>query len=176
MGTIGDFAERHRLVTRLLPSLDRAPLDVQGRVLLSAGIHLAFMIGDWRWGADLLDRSADVNAAAADDLRTAMSLTYAGACCWGLGDTDAARVRMDPAIDAAKCAGGADALVRAQLFRAWLETEADIRRAQAMALEAETRSPGQRRCSISPTCVNCARSYTASGKSSTALPRRWQRR
>lgn len=66
-----------------------------------------------------------------------MSLTYLGACRWGLGDAEAAIVDVDKAIAEARAARNLDALARALMTRTWLETERDTGRAEDLAIDGE---------------------------------------
>jgi tetratricopeptide (TPR) repeat protein len=120
----------------LLPFIDRAPIDVQGTVLYSAG-GLAFMIGDWPWGIEVMRASADVNARAGNSMRHSMSLTYLGACRWGQGDLDGALDALERALAVARDAHDIRALTRGLMIRTWLETELDLDRAESLALETE---------------------------------------
>ncbi len=133
---IGHFSERTRMLKLLLPFAEHARLDVRGKALFTAGA-LAFMIGDWPWGVEVMRSSADVNAAAGDAMRRSMSLTYLGACYWGLDDTAAALDALTRALAEARAAHNTDALARALLVRTWLETERDLDQAEALAIDAE---------------------------------------
>jgi non-specific serine/threonine protein kinase len=133
---IGYLEERIGVLKRFLPFVDRVPIDVQGSVLYGAG-GLAFMIGDWNWGAEMMQASAEVNGRAGNAMRHAVSLTYVGACRWGLGDTDGAQQAIDRGIEAARTVRDPTAMARGLFFRGWLETERDVNRAEQIALEAE---------------------------------------
>jgi non-specific serine/threonine protein kinase len=133
---LGHFAERKRLWKRLLPHASLAPLEVRRKALISAGA-LAYMIGEWQWGAEVFDEGAELNEAAGDAFRTAICLCYAGGCHWGLHDLAAARSRTDRAVQVARDAGNADALARALVLGSWLEVERDVQRAETIAMEGE---------------------------------------
>src|SRR4029077_1883145 len=81
--------------------------------------------------------SAEVNAAVGNAMRHSMSLTYVGACHWGLGALDDALAALERALDAARAAHNTEALARALFVRTWLETERDVDRAEVLAIEAE---------------------------------------
>jgi len=134
---IGHFSEWTRMLTLLLPFIDRVPVDVQATVLHSAG-GLAFMIGNWSWGVELMRGSAAANATAGNPMRRSMSLTYLGACQWGLGDLDAAIASVEAGIAVARDAHDIKALARGLMIRTWLETELDLDRAEALAAETES--------------------------------------
>jgi len=134
--SLGHFGEQTRMLKLLLPFADRAPLDVRGQVAFTAG-GLAFMIGDWRWGVDILRESAEINAAAGDAMRRSMSLTYLGACHWGLGDSAAALEAIEHGLADARATRDGDALARALLLRTWFETGRDLAQAEALAIDAE---------------------------------------
>ena len=133
---VGHLDERTRLLKALLTYADTTPIDVQAKGLFTAG-GLAFMIGDWSWGVDAMSRAADLFARTGDTMRRSMSLTYLGACHWGLGQMPQALEALDRALADARAAQSVDATARALLIRAWLETERDLDRADAMAAEAE---------------------------------------
>ena len=133
---IGHLGERARMLKLLLPFADQAPLDVQGKAAFAAGA-LAFMIGDWRWGVDVLRTAAEINAAAGDAMRRSLSLTYLGACYWGLGDVVAALDAIERGLADAQATRDGDALARALLVRTWFETERDLDKAEALAVDAE---------------------------------------
>ena len=95
------------------------------------------MIGDWEWGVEVMRASADVNAATGDALRSSLSLTYLGACHWGMGEVDAAVDAVERGLVEARAAQNVDALARALIIRTWLETERDIDQAEALAIDAE---------------------------------------
>lgn len=133
---IGHFSEWTRMLKLLLPFIGQAPVDVQAAVLHSAG-GLAFMIGNWSWGVELMRGSAAANAAAGNPMRRSMSLTYLGACQWGLGDKDAAVASVEAGIAVARDAHDIKALARGLMIRTWLETELDLDRAEALAAQTE---------------------------------------
>jgi predicted ATPase len=133
---IGHLSEWTRMLKLLLPFIGRAPIDVQGTLLYSAG-GLAFMIGDWQWGVELMRASAEVNARAGNAMRRSMSLTYLGACLWGQGDLDGALDALERGLAVARDAHDIKALTRGLMIRTWLETELDLDRAEALALETE---------------------------------------
>ena len=135
----GHFGERTRMLKLLLPFAGQAPIEVQGTALFTAG-SLAFMIGDWKWGAEVMRTAADVNAATGDAVRSSLSLTYLGACHWGMGEVDAAVDAVERGLAEARAAHNVDALARALLVRTWLETERDVDRAEALAIDAERES------------------------------------
>jgi predicted ATPase len=141
VAAVGYLDERTRMLKLLLPFVDRAPIDVQGSVLYGAG-GLAFMIGDWKWGADTMQASADVNGRAGNAMRRALSLTYLGACHWGMGQTDTAREMMDLGLSEARASGDAVALSRTLMIRGWLETERDVERAGRFADESAQEARG----------------------------------
>jgi hypothetical protein len=109
---------------------------VQGKALFTAG-SLAFMIGDWPWGASAMSGAAEVFARMGDTMRRSMSLTYVGACHWGMRQMDQAVDAIDQALAEARASAIDDALARALLFRGWLETERDLGCANDLAAEAE---------------------------------------
>jgi len=133
----GHFEERRRSLDRFLPFVDSIPVDVAGRVLFAAG-GLAFMTGDWQWGVETLHRAAECNAQAGNDLRTSMSLAYAGSCHWGLGEVDEALVLMEQALAVARASANIPALARALLTRTWFETERSVGVAEELAIECES--------------------------------------
>jgi predicted ATPase len=133
---VGYLDERTRMLKLLLPFVNRAPVDVQGSVLYGAG-GLAFMIGDWKWGAEIMRASAEVNGRAGNAMRRALSLTYLGACEWGMGQTDAGRETMDVGLAEARAIGDSTAMSRTLMIRGWLETERSLDRAAEFADESE---------------------------------------
>jgi len=136
VAAVGYLDERTRMLKLLLPFVDQAPVDVQGTVLYGAG-GLAFMIGDWKWGAELMRASAEVNGRAGNAMRRALSLTYLGACHWGMGQTDAGRDMMDLGLAEARAIGDSTAMSRTLMIRGWLETERNLERAEEFAGESE---------------------------------------
>ncbi len=133
---VGHLDERRRMLKALLPFADRTPLECQGQAQFTAGA-LAFMIGDWHWGADAMGSAAEVFARMGDRRRCAMSLTYLGACHWGAAQMPEAVAAIDRGIDEARASQSDDAIARALLFRGWVETEHDLERADALAGEAQ---------------------------------------
>lgn len=133
---VGHLDERTRMLKALLPFADRTPLECQATALYTAG-SLAFMIGDWHWGAETMSAAADAFARMGDVKRCAISTTYVGACYWGSGETGLAVEAVDRALAEARASRSDDAIARALLFRAWLESEHDLGRADVLAAEAE---------------------------------------
>src|SRR5688572_29602088 len=114
------------------PSANQGP----GYSALRRGFS-GFMIGDWRWGVEVWRAAVDINAATGDAMRRALSLTYLGACYWGMGDVGAALDAVELGLAEARAAHNVDALARALLVWTWLETERDVDQAEALAIDAE---------------------------------------
>jgi non-specific serine/threonine protein kinase len=130
------LAERRRALRQLLPFAADAPPAVQSRVLFVAG-SLAFMVGDWRWGVETLDATAEISAKTGDVKHQSMSLAYAATCYWALGDRETARDRIARAVTVARDGHSGIALTRSLCFQAWLEMNRDLALAESLAIAGE---------------------------------------
>jgi non-specific serine/threonine protein kinase len=131
-GWILSLAEKRRALKQLLPFVDKAPLDVQGRVLFVAG-SLAFMMGDWQWGVETLDAGARISARSGDVKHEALSLAYGAPCDWALDHREAAWEKAAAAVAVARRGRNVEARVRSLLLQGWLEVERDLALAESLA-------------------------------------------